>query len=229
MKTINDLNSGGEFGFHVRWIGARFSVGSEQVSVSIPEDKVSDLLERTNDLLALTTCSKRKLRSFCGSLSFVSGLVCFLRPFASALWAALSSREVADGDVALVSQSGPAQRKQRLPTSMVFVKQFRHALVWLHSFFMLQVGPLERAFPYRPDSSADQSRIAIDACPGASEKSCLSTLHVLGTQTNCVPMVRDDLMLGRDSLSVYTRWGRMRFLWASGSCGCHRIGLPHLK
>ena len=63
-----------EFGFHVRWIGARFSVGSEQVSVSIPEDKVSDLLERTNDLLALTTCSKRKLRSFCGSLSLSPAL-----------------------------------------------------------------------------------------------------------------------------------------------------------
>ena len=63
-----------EFGFLVRRIGAWVCVGSEQVTVSIPEDKVSDLLERTNDLLSLTKCSKRNLRFFCGSLSLSPAL-----------------------------------------------------------------------------------------------------------------------------------------------------------
>ena len=153
-----------EAGTAVRWIGAQLNIHADGLKVCIPPDMIADLLQRTNDLLSVTTVSRRRVRSYCGSLSFVAGLVCFLRPFLSAIWAALSKKADSAND-ADACQVPTRKRKRRLPLSMLFTRQFQHSLHWLLAFLTFSIGPLERNFLFAPASAGQRLRIATDASP----------------------------------------------------------------
>ena len=75
----------------VVWIGAHLSVEDFGISVAIPKDKLDAMHGQTTRFLSATVAQKKDLRSFCGKLSFVAGMVPTLRPFIDKVWAALAS------------------------------------------------------------------------------------------------------------------------------------------
>ena len=83
--------SKGMLGTFVTWIGAQLTTLPSSVEVSIPEDKLDNLQALTIDLRASTVSSRRLVRSYCGKLSFVAGMVPYIRPFLCMLWRALST------------------------------------------------------------------------------------------------------------------------------------------
>ena len=84
-------------GKQIEWIGAKLACqdDTKTVTVSIPEAKVTQLLDDTDKILAKPVVGSKVLRSYAGALSFVAGLVPHLRPFLSTLWAALSQHVLA--------------------------------------------------------------------------------------------------------------------------------------
>ena len=155
-----------DIGTSVRWIGAHLSLDENEIVVSIPSDKLEDLAERTWHLCETPTASKKSVRSLCGGLAFVSGLVCFLRPFCSSLWAALSEKsEGCNDDAQRTSGEPTSRRKKRLPSHLVFTKRFKHSLLWLTAFFSRCIGPLERRFPLSLDNQAPCLHVSTDASP----------------------------------------------------------------
>ena len=155
-----------DIGQNIRWIGAQFNLSHGNISVTIPQDKVDEIHDTALAFCRTATVSKKRLRSACGSLSFVSGLVCFLRPFCSSMWAALSSkRESVQIDASRNQGVPPSKRKKRLPDHMVFTKQIRHSLLWLLAFFSNQFGPLERHFPLQLNDQHSVLHISTDASP----------------------------------------------------------------
>ena len=75
----------------VTWIGAPLSSLPSGIRVSIPEDKLDALLAQTQELRSSVVAGRRSVRAYCGKLSFVGGMVPYIRPVLSMLWAALSS------------------------------------------------------------------------------------------------------------------------------------------
>lgn len=153
------------------WIGATISVvdGDKAVSISVPVHKCNEVLERATLIQQQAVIQKRELRSFCGQLSFIAGLVCFLRPFLSQLWAAIAEHSgkadvPSDAPGSQISQSS-RKRSRRLPHHQVFVRQFAHSLLWIIAFFEGQLGPLVREFPLEPFCHEATVRIATDASP----------------------------------------------------------------
>ena len=59
----------------VVWIGAQLSVEDFGISVAIPKDKLDAMHGQTTRFLSATDAQKKDLRSFCGKLSFVAGMV----------------------------------------------------------------------------------------------------------------------------------------------------------
>ena len=57
------------------WIGAQLSFVDFCISVAIPQDKLDALHSQTARFLSATVAQKKDLRSFCGKLSFVAGVV----------------------------------------------------------------------------------------------------------------------------------------------------------
>ena len=85
-----------ECGRSLRWIGAQVTVEDDAVMISIPEDKGRELVIATRSLLSSNVCGARRLRSFAGLVSFYAGLIPFLRPFLSGIWAVLPHRSEGD-------------------------------------------------------------------------------------------------------------------------------------
>ena len=121
-----------ERGSSLRWIGAQVTVEADVVSISIPEDKGSELVTATRMLLSSNVCGARKLRSFAGLVSFYAGLIPFLRLFLSGIWAVLPHRS-----------EGVARR-----SGLIRTKRIRTSLLWLRAFFSSLVGNLVRRFPF---------------------------------------------------------------------------------
>ena len=144
-------------GSNVTWIGAQMSIVTKGgramqqrhatgVRVSIPDSKWHAVAQQTSNLKTAKVISKRILRSYCGSVSFIAGMLAVLRPFLSMLWAALSSTG-------------------RLPPSLVHPRQCRVPLEWLEALFREVHGPLARTFPIASQPFDEGSYIATDACP----------------------------------------------------------------
>ena len=99
------------------WIGATIevveNVAEPHVAISIPERKVEQLEEQTATFLASVVASRRSLRSYAGSLSFVAGLVRFVRPFLNSIWAAISC-EHQGGRMATNEVKGSGNRRHLL-------------------------------------------------------------------------------------------------------------------
>ena len=81
-----------EFGDQVKWIGATLQTMDEEkaIKVSIPQEKLEDLKSRCISFLSRPVIGRKQLRSFTGSLSFLGGIVPYLRPFLASLCAAVS-------------------------------------------------------------------------------------------------------------------------------------------
>ena len=136
----------GVLGTSVTWIGAQLTSSSDGIEVSIPEDKLESLLTQTKQLNASVVASRRSVRSYCGKLSFIGGMVPYIRPFLSMVWAALSSAS-------------------SLPPALIHCRQFRVALDWLQALLLGRHGPLVRTFPLAEVWSSEGDYIATDACP----------------------------------------------------------------
>ena len=65
-------------------------------------------------------------------MSFYAGLIPFLRPFLSGIWAVLPHH------------SGGATRR----SGLIHTKRIRTPLLWLHAFFFSLVGNLVRRYPF---------------------------------------------------------------------------------
>ena len=134
-------------GTKVVWIGAQLSNLDHSVEVSIPQDKLDTLLSLTCSLRASTVASRRQVRSYCGKLSFVAGMLAVLRPFLAMLWGALSSK------------SGT------LPGNLIHTRQMRVPLDWIHALLHGHHGPLVRDFPLTVQCADEGTYLATDACP----------------------------------------------------------------
>ena len=137
-----------ECGSSLRWIGAQVMVEADAVSISIPEDKASELVTATRTLLSSNVCGARKLRSFAGLVSFYAGLIAFLRPFLSGVWAVLPHHS-----------EGVARRP-----GLTHTKRVRTSLLWLHAFFSSLVGNPVRRYPFA-GRSVHRFTIVTDASP----------------------------------------------------------------
>ena len=136
----------GTVGRRVVWIGAQLSSLQDGVQVSIPADKLDILRDQTIVFSSAVVVPRKEVKSYCGKLSFVAGMVPYLRPFLGMLWAALAS-------------------KSKLPASLIHVRQFRVALDWLLALLQGRHGPLVRLFPLHEQWAEEGSYIATDACP----------------------------------------------------------------
>ena len=70
----------GELGQEVVWIGAKLSNLNEGIRVSIPQDKLVVLQDQTALFSRSTVVSRRHVRSYCGRLSFIAGMVAAFAP-----------------------------------------------------------------------------------------------------------------------------------------------------
>jgi len=137
-----------ECGQSLRWIGAQVTVEADAIMISIPEDKGQELVTATRSLLGSNVCGARKLRSFAGLVSFYAGLIPFLRPFLSGIWAVLPHHGC---DTTYKSR-------------WIHTKRIRTSLLWLHAFFSSLTGNLVRRYPF-VGRSVHRYTIVTDASP----------------------------------------------------------------
>ena len=147
------------------WIGAALEIKRFEVEIAIPEKKVEEMASALRPLLRQPTVSRRSLRSLCGSLSFAAGLVTFIRPFLSSMWAALGVPGVEAHSDAALPTPGRTRLKKKLPAHLIFTKQFAHSTRWLLAFFAEAPGPLARIFPLFFDETRQCLHISTDASP----------------------------------------------------------------
>ena len=133
-------------GSEVVWIGAQLTATASGVRVSIPQGKLDALRTEVAQMQRTAVQTRRAVRSFCGKLSLVAGMVPILRPFLGMYWAALAS-------------------KSRLPPSLVHCRQFAVASQWMAALLQEVHGPLTREFHLQQAVAEEGSYIATDACP----------------------------------------------------------------
>lgn len=143
-----------ECGSRVDWTGATVSATASVVSVEIPESKATDLASRSVQFLSKPVLFRKDLRSYCGGVSFVAGLVHTLKAFLAMLWS-VAARGTDDAD---------DKADKRLPQHLAYTRQARHALGWLLLFFSRQRGALVRNYALRRESRPTVS-FAVDASP----------------------------------------------------------------
>ena len=137
-----------KFNSSVVWIGVSFKITPRTVTVTIPEEKLVDLLTWINKTLKINVVSEKELRSFSGKAMSVASIILTWRPFLAQLWAALSQGAV------------------KAPRNCVWVKQFRNALIWLQEFINGTSGTIIRTFEYDLYyGNPDNVRITTDASP----------------------------------------------------------------
>ena len=139
--------SKGVVGTQVTWIGAQLTVLPFSIEVSVPEDKLDTLQALTTDIGKSVVAGRRLIRSYCGKLSFVAGMVPIIRPFLSMLWGALSSKA------------------PKLPGGLIHTRQLKVAIDWMHALLQGRHGPLVRDFPLQVQMADEGDFIATDACP----------------------------------------------------------------
>ena len=124
------------FGNIVSWIGAGFAVQNNGVIVSMSDDRVSKIRARLEEAHRAKGMVAG-LEKLAGELSWVAGLIPRTRPFCSHLWAAIHETAVAHA-----RHRRDSTRKR--PKNLVFIRQVRHALVWLLRFVEGERGGLRR-------------------------------------------------------------------------------------
>ena len=107
-------------GSTVTWIGASIQTDDElqATRVTIPEEKIKELLNTCKRFLAKPVVGRKELRSFAGALSFVAGVVPHLRPFLASLWAVVAQ----------------ANDRGKTPGKLVHTRRIGQALKWISAF-----------------------------------------------------------------------------------------------
>ena len=135
----------------VVWIGAHMAAERDKVVVSIPQDKLDDLLASVRGFLRSNVIAVKALRSFAGVASHVASLVYAWRPFLFEVWGALKSAGSGDS---------------RAPPRCIWTSQCRPALLWIEAFLTGKQGSI--CITYRLDAFLNQGvkiRIVGDASP----------------------------------------------------------------
>ena len=138
------------------WVGAGLTINDAEktITVSIPAEKVSKLLDITNKFIKKPVVGARELRSYAGALSFVAGLIPHLRPFLAAIWAVLPFNRVSTNDGA---------RGKGASGKMVHVRRIRPSLMWIQALLHGSEAKLQRTLQaFVPELEVT---ITTDACP----------------------------------------------------------------
>ena len=152
-------------GSSVTWIGAKLTCNAWKVTATIPEKKVTEILDETRSLLSGTIIYKKRLRSYCGKVSFAAGLVVVLRAFLACLWAPLTATDGADDAGGGHLHNAASRRTASRWSAVIHTRRVRHALVWLHAFFdRVGAGELARTFDFWP-APREAWTISVDASP----------------------------------------------------------------
>ena len=118
--------------FHstVVWIGVLYNISPRTVTVTIPEEKLQELIAIINRMLSRNVVPEKELRSFAGKAMNVATLIVVWRPFLAFIWAALSSSAT------------------RAPKNCIWTRQFRLSLLWLSEFLNGTAGTITRTYEY---------------------------------------------------------------------------------
>ena len=73
------------------WIGVQIKVLPNRVEVTIPEEKVTELVAIIRGMLEKNVIPVKKLRTLAGKSTHIASLILVWRPFLNQLWAAISS------------------------------------------------------------------------------------------------------------------------------------------
>ena len=153
-------------GASLTWIGATITIASGHTQVSIPEDKVVDMLATCEEMKAKTTVPSRQVRKLAGRGSFVAGLVPVIAPFLRSLWATGAKHtEGSAGDAPVQTPRAENGRGRPLPRHLVFVSQIKRDLTWLIAFLSKQRGTLVREHLWVQPPASQRLRICVDASP----------------------------------------------------------------
>ena len=104
-------------GAHVTWIGASIETLDEMQAtrVTIPKEKIQELLKTCDGFMSRPDVGRRQLRSFAGALSFVAGVVPHVRPF-------------------LATVVAQANDGMKTPGKLVHTRRIGKALKWIAAF-----------------------------------------------------------------------------------------------
>ena len=120
------------------------------MGVLFPADFVRKLLDELMDISSLRVVPVRRLRKTTGALTWLTGVVIFIRAFLAPLWAAVAST---------ASWTGPPE------AATVSQKQIAHSLSWLILFLSGVKGSLTRRIKAAPRRYFTMVQIVTDACP----------------------------------------------------------------
>jgi hypothetical protein len=119
-----------QYSSSVVWIGVGLSISSRRLVATIPEDKLRDILQLVEDMLACNVVAEKKVRTLAGKSMSIASLIVVWRPFLAPFWAALS------------------YTTSRAPRGCVWVRQVSWALLWLKEFLSHNHGPIVRILVY---------------------------------------------------------------------------------
>ena len=107
-------------GSKVTWIGASIEAddGTQATRVTIPAEKIKELLTVCKKFSSRPVVGRKELRSFAGALSFVAGVVPHLRPFLASLWVVIAQ----------------ANDRGKAPGKLVHTRRIGQALKWISAF-----------------------------------------------------------------------------------------------
>ena len=159
-----------QFGPEVVWIGVSIGASLEEISLTVAAKFLQKLQGDVAELQAMRAIPLKRLRSVAGGLSWLGGLVRWIRPFLSPLWAAIASA---------ASWHGPPE------AATIGANQIQHALLWLAAFLHEQKGSLTRRLAVAPRSVQAVTQILCDASPwglGATLSIDGQTVRWFGTE-----------------------------------------------
>lgn len=122
-------------GMAIQWIGVQLSLvgdNGKDLLVMLPPDKTQKLIDAFAEIIQQGqkgVVPERMLQATAGLMAWVANLMPMARPWASALWAALTA-----------SRRDPARITTRVRKGLVFWKQLQHAVVPLMAMLNVACG-----------------------------------------------------------------------------------------
>ena len=107
-----------KYGKSIEWIGAKITVERQAAVVSIPEDKVKDVIEMAQKIEKQNVTAVKEARSFAGKLSNISSHIDVVRPFINDVYGAVKSKEHQEYD-------------HRAPENCIWSKQLATTTAWV--------------------------------------------------------------------------------------------------
>ena len=133
-------------GPRVVWIGAQFASLPQDIRLTIPDVRIDDLTTDTHRFQQTHITHRRSMRSYCGKLSFIAGIIPIVRPFLAMFWATIFA-------------------PSNLPPALMHTRRCSHALAWIRLLLTHLREHLHRTFPLHTPLVPEGNYIATDACP----------------------------------------------------------------